>query len=78
MSNNEYTWTEEDAPLVLDGGLPVYDTRTPDEKTNERIDALLAELDELRGRISQLETFVNVNRVRLVAVETWQQLSRGD
>ena len=64
MSDTEYTWAEEAAPLVLDGGPPVYDTRTEDEKINERLCAMAAEIDDMRRR--------------LVAVETWQQLSTGD
>ena len=62
-----------------------YETRTEDEKIldildrmDARIDALLAELDETRGHLANVQRFALLNRERLVAVETWQQLSTGD
>ena len=65
--DTEYTWTEE-AEQFLD----MLD------RTNARIDALLAELDETRGHLANVQRFALLNRERLEAVETWQQLSRGD
>ena len=41
-----------------------YDTRAEAERVNATLDAIAAELDDMRRR--------------LAAVETWQQLSRGD
>ena len=86
MGEYEYTWTEEAAPLVLGGtSTPAYDTRTEAEqfldmldRTNARIDALLAEIDETRGHLANVQRFALLNRERLEAVETWQQLSTGD
>ena len=81
--DNEYTWTDGGTTsavvpmdrdtdytwinllLVGDGGrLPDYDLCTEDEKMGERLCAMAAEIDDMRRR--------------LAAVETWQQLSRGD
>ena len=83
---NEYTWTEEGARLVLNASsTTAYDTRTEAEqfldmleRTNARIDALLLGLDETRGHLANVQRFALESRERLVAVETWQQLSTGD
>ena len=82
--DTEYTWTEEAAPLVLDGSsTTAYDTRTEDEKildmldrTNARIDALLAELDETRGHLANVQRYCLLHSERLNAIE--QRLSVGD
>ena len=81
--DNEYTWTDEGTTsavvpmdrdtdytwtnllLVGDGGrLPDHDLRTETERVNASLDAIAADIAALR--------------LRLAAVETWQQLSTGD